>query len=76
MKKYYKTQHFRSKDGKLDIYFYWYTTKSGFLKFDVEIYAGFENDSGFCTRIAKYNTSENAMLNYIRNHSSFEEVIQ
>lgn len=71
MKKYHKTQHFRSKDNKLDIYFNSYTTKSGYLKFDIEIYAELPNESGFCTRIAKYNTNEISLLNYIKSHDNF-----
>lgn len=71
MSKYYKIDHFRSKDNKLDIYFQWYTTKSGNLKFDIEIFAACNNDSRFCTRIAKYNTAENSLLQYIKRHNNY-----
>ena len=70
--KYYKIDHFRNKQSTLDIYFNWYTTKNGFLKFNIEIYAAQTyNNSGFVTRIAKYNTSENTLLNYIKMHNDF-----
>lgn len=70
--KYYKVDHFRNKEKTLDIYFSWYTTKSGFLKFCIEIYAAQTyNENGFVTRIAKYNTSENSLLNYIKMHNDF-----
>lgn len=71
MRKYYKIDHFRSKDGKLDIYFQWYTTKGGNLKFNIEILAACLNDSGFCTMIAKYNTADNSLLQYIKLHDNF-----
>jgi len=70
--KYYKIDHFKNKQNTLDIFVNWYTTKSGKLKFCVEIYAALEyNNSGFITRIAKYNTDENTMLNYLKNHNDF-----
>lgn len=70
--KYYKIDHYRKKDNTLDIYFNWYTTKAGFLKFRVEIYAAHTyNSNGFCSLIAKYNTSENTMLKYIQLHNDF-----
>lgn len=71
MQKYYKVDHFRRKDNKLDIYFQWYTTNGGKLKFDIEIYAACCNDSGFCTRIAKYNTASNSLLQYIKLHNNY-----
>lgn len=69
--KYYKIDHYRRKDQTLDIYFNWYTTKSGFLKFNIEIYAPVLNNSGFCIAIARYNTAENTLLNYIKLHNDF-----
>lgn len=73
--KYYKTQHYKSKDGIYNIYVYWYCTKSGFLKFHIEIYSEcFWNSSGFCMRIANYNTSDNQLLQFIRLSNLFDLV--
>ena len=70
--KYYKIDHYRNKQNTLDIYFKWYTTKAGFLRFRVEIYAAQTyNNNGFVSLIAKYNTTENTMLNYIKMHNDF-----
>lgn len=75
MVKYYKIDHYKSKDNKLNIYVNWYTTKSGFLKFNIEIYAEHPlNNNGFCSRIASYNTSENTMLQYLRRCEYFDLV--
>lgn len=71
MTKYFKTEHYTRKDNKMDIYFNSYITKSGNLKFVVEIYAALHNDSGFCTRIARYITADNAMQKYIRMHPEY-----
>lgn len=71
--KYYKTEHYKSKDRIYNIYVYWYTTKSGFLKFHIEIYSEmFWNSSGFCMRIANYNTSEHQLLQYCKYSGLFE----
>lgn len=70
--KYYKTDHYKNKQNTLDIFFYWYTTKTGRLKFRVEIYAAQTyNESGGVSLIAKYNTDENTMLKYIKLHPDF-----
>ena len=75
MKKYYRTDHYRSKDKNFNIYVNWYTTKSGFLKFHIEIYAEHtHNNNGFCSCIAKYNTPDNAMLQYLKRNDYFELV--
>jgi hypothetical protein len=67
MKKYYRTDHYKSKDGNFNIYVNWYTTKSGKLKFNIEIYAEhLHNNNGFCSCIANYNTNENSMLQFLR----------
>jgi hypothetical protein len=70
--KYYKVDHFRNAAGTLDIYFNYYTTKSGYLKFCIEIYAAQTwNENGFTTRIARYTTDENALLKYMYMHPDF-----
>lgn len=70
--KYYKIDHFRKKDDTLDIYFKWYTTKSGKLKFLIEMYAlQVYNENGFFTQIARYTTDDNALLRYIKMHDNF-----
>lgn len=75
MKKYYKTDVFRKKDKSLTIYFNWYNTKKGMLKFHIEIYAELTyNDSGFCTCVASYNTDDNVLLRYIKLHPDFEQI--
>lgn len=75
MKKYYKVDHYRSKDKNFNIYVNWYTTKSGFLKFHIEIYAEhLHNNNGFCSCIASYNTKENSMLQYLRRNDYFDLV--
>ena len=75
MKKYYKTDVFRKKDQSLTIYFNWYTTKKGMLKFHIEMYAeNTYNNSDFCTCIARYNTDDNALLRYIKLHPDFEQI--
>ncbi len=70
MKKYYKMDHYRSKDKKYDIFVNWYTTKAGFLKFSIEAY---DNNlyNGFCVQIAKYNTSNNQLLQWLRRNEYF-----
>lgn len=75
MNKYYKIDHYKSKDNSFHIYVNWYTTKKGFLKFHIEIYAEhLHNKNGFCSRIANYNTSENSMLQYLRHCDYFDLV--
>ena len=75
MKKYDYVDHYKSKDGNFNIYVYRYTTKSGFLKFHIEIFAEhLHNNNGFCSRIASYNTKENAMLHFLRLNDYFELV--
>jgi hypothetical protein len=75
MKKYYKTDQYKSKDGNFNIFVNWYNTKSGFLKFHIEIYAEhLHNNNGFCSCIASYNTSDNAMLQYLRRNDYFDLV--
>ena len=70
--KYYKTEHYKNKQNTLDIYFNWYTTKAGYLKFCIEIYAAQTyNSNGFISQIAKYTTSDNTMLRYIKLHNDF-----
>ncbi len=70
--KYYNIEHYQNKQKTLDIYFYRYTTKAGFLRFRVEIYAAHTyNSNGFVSLIAKYNTSDNTMLKYIKLHNDF-----
>ena len=67
MKKYYKVDHYQSKDKNFNIFVNWYTTKSGNLKFHIEIYAEhLHNNNGFCSLIASYNASDNAMLQFLR----------
>lgn len=69
--KYYKVQYFSSKDKKTHVYIFWYTTKSGFLKFHIEILK--ENKtSGFCDKIADYNTPNNSMLRYLKNNIDYD----
>lgn len=67
MKKYFKTKHYKSKDGKFDIYINFYTTKGGFLKFNVKIYV-----DDF--QIANYNTSGNEMLKFLKRCEYFNEL--
>lgn len=75
MAKYYKIDHYRSKDNTFNIYVNWYTTKSGFLKFHIDIYAEhLHNSNGFCSQIASYNTSDNAMLQYLKRTDCFDLV--
>lgn len=75
MKKYFKTEHYTSKDKNFNIYINWYTTKKGYLKFHIDIYAEHShNDNGFCSQIANYNTSDNAMLQFLRRCDCFDIV--
>ena len=75
MGKYYKIDHYRSKDKNFNIYVYWYTTKKGFLRFHIEICAEhLHNNNGFCSCIANYNTKENNMLQWLRRNDYFELV--
>jgi hypothetical protein len=72
MKKYYRQDHYRSNDKNVDIYVDWYTTKAGYLKFHIEIYAEhLHNNNGFCSCIASYNTSNNAMLQFLKRNDYF-----
>jgi hypothetical protein len=72
MKKYYKTTHYQSNDGNFNIFINWYTTKSGYLKFNIEIYAEhLHNNLGFCSCIANYNTKDNTMLQFLRRNDYF-----
>lgn len=65
--KYFNKLHYISNDGNFDIYINSYTTKSGNLKFHIEIFAEhLHNNNGFCSRIASYRTSENEMLHFLR----------
>lgn len=68
--KHHKIQYFRSKDKQTHIYIFWYTTKSGFLKFHVEILKEIIN--GFCDKIIDYNTTDNALLIYLKNSIDFD----
>jgi hypothetical protein len=69
--KYYKLQYYKSKDKQTHIYIFWYTTKSGFLKFHIEILK--ENKtSGFCDKISDYNTTDNSMLRYLKNNIDYD----
>ena len=68
--KYYKVQYYRSKDKQTHIYIFWYTTKSGFLKFHIEILK--ENINGFCDKIIDYNTTDNALLKHLKNNIDFD----
>lgn len=73
--KYYKADHYRSKDNNFNIYIKCYSTRSGILKFHIEIYAEHtHNNSGFCSRIADYKTNENSMLQFLRRCDDFELV--
>lgn len=75
MKKYYKTDHYISKDKNFNIFVNWYTTKSGFSKFHIDIYAEhLHNNNGFCSHIASYNTSNNAMLQFLKRCDYFDIV--
>ena len=75
MSKYYRTDHYRSKDKNFNIYVNWYTTKSGFLKFHIDIYAEhLHNNNGFCSQIASYNTSDNTLLQFLRRCDYFDLV--
>ena len=69
MAKFFKELHYRSKDKKTDIYINFYTTKGGFLKFKIEVYAEIAN--GFCARVANYNTGENSLLNFLKRSDDF-----
>ena len=69
MSKFYKTIHYISKDKNTNIYINFYTTKSGFLKFNIEVYVEIAN--GFCTCIANYNTKENSLLNFLKRSDDF-----
>lgn len=69
--KYYKVQYYMSKDKQTHIYIFWYTTKSGFLKFHIEILKEHKT-SGFCEKIADYNTTDNAMLRWLKNNIDFD----
>lgn len=73
--KYYQTNHYISKDKNFNIYVNWYTTKSGYLKFNIQIIAEhLHNNNGFCSEIANYNTSDNAMLHFLKRCDYFELV--
>lgn len=73
--KYHKTNHFQKKDGTINIYIYWYTTKSGKLKFKIEIYANHVwNTNGFTSLIAQYRTEDNSLLRYLKRNDNFKEV--
>lgn len=75
MKKYYRTDHYQSKDKNFNIYVNWYTTKAGYLKFNIEIYAEhLHNNNGFNSCIANYNTKDNAMLQWLRRNDYFDLV--
>lgn len=75
MKKYYRTDHYQSKDKNFNIYVNWYTTKAGYLKFNIEIYANhLHNNNGFVSCIANYNTKDNAMLQFLRRNDYFDLV--
>ena len=75
MKKYYRIDHYISKDKNCNIYVNWYTTKSGYLKFNIEIHAEhLHNNNGFCSCIANYNTKDNSMLQFLRRCDYFELV--
>jgi hypothetical protein len=72
MQKYYKIEHYRSKNEIFNVFIKWYTTKAGFLKFNIEIYAEHKhNENGFCSCIAKYNTSDNALLQWLKRNERF-----
>lgn len=75
MKKYYKTDHYISKDKNFNIFVNWYTTKSGHSKFNIEIHAEhLHNNNGFCSCIANYNTTDNSMLQFLRLCDYFEQM--
>lgn len=70
--KYDKTQHYKSKDNIYNIYINWYTTKSGYLKFNIQVTAELTyNNSGFCSEIANYNTKDNNLINYLKFSDDF-----
>lgn len=71
MTKYYRKQRYRNNSDTLDIYINWYTTKNGYIKFDIEIFAKDPKHKNALIRIAKYNTAENAMKKYIETHPDF-----
>jgi hypothetical protein len=67
------TKHYTTKDNIYNIYISPYTTKSGFLKFHIEIYAEMVyNNSGFSQLIASYNTYDNALINHLNKCNNFE----
>ena len=75
MRAYYKIDHYQSKDKNFNIYINWYTTQKGILKFHIEIYAEhLHNNNGFCSCIANYNTSDNAMLQWLKRNDYFDLV--
>ena len=70
--KYYKIEHYKKRDNTLDIYFNFYRTKSGRPKIKIEMYAAqVYNNNNFISRIAKYITDDNILLNYIKLHNDF-----
>jgi hypothetical protein len=73
--KYYKTEHYKSKNNDFNIYINWYTTKSGLLKFNIEVYAEQKhNNNGFCSCIARFNTSDNNLLKYIKSSDNYIKI--
>ena len=75
MPKYYHSDHYRSKDKNFNIYVNWYTTKKGMARFNIEIFAEhLHNNNGFCSCIANYNTSDNAMLQWLKRNDYFDLV--
>lgn len=73
--KHYTEKHYISNDKKTNIYIRFYTTKAGFLKFHIQITKEIDwNESGFCSCVADYKTSDNALLNYLKNSKEFQLV--
>ena len=68
--KYHKVQYYRSKDKKTHIYIFWYSTKSGFQKFHIEILKEIIN--GFNDKIIDYNTTDAALLKHLKNDIDFD----
>ena len=68
-------KHYISKDKKTNIYIKFYTTKSGFLKFHVQIFKEMDyNNNGFCSCVSDYKTKENSLLNYLKYSNDFQLV--
>lgn len=70
-------KHYISKDKKTNIYIKFYSTKSGFLKFHIQIFKEMDyNNSGFCSCVADYKTKDNTLLNYLKYSNDFQLVTE